>query len=74
MAPIYATVGLPMTKLPNENFKAYDNRGIVDKSLKETVTGQIGQALWNGAKVEGGRRVVIDRVRRKSGRSLATDL
>ena len=45
VAPIHATVVLPMTKLPQEIFKAYDIRGIVDKSLTETVTEQIGLSL-----------------------------
>ncbi len=74
VAPIHATVVLPMTKLPQEIFKAYDIRGIVDKSLTETVTEQIGQAIGTEATLAGDRSVVIGRDGRLSGPSLATAL
>ncbi|HIA77762.1 MAG TPA: phosphomannomutase/phosphoglucomutase [Gammaproteobacteria bacterium] len=63
-----------MTKLPQEIFKAYDIRGIVDKSLTETVTEQIGQAIGTEATLAGDRSVVIGRDGRLSGPSLATAL
>ena len=74
VARIHATVVLPMTKLPQEIFKAYDIRGIVDKSLTETVTEQIGQAIGTEATLAGDRSVVIGRDGRLSGPSLATAL
>ena len=46
-----------MTKLPAEIFKAYDIRGIVDKSLTADVVRQIGHALGSLA-VEQGQRLV----------------
>ena len=67
MAPIDATVVLPMTKLPQEIFKAYDIRGIVDKSLTETVTERIGQAIGTEAMLAGDHSVVIGRDGRLSG-------
>ena len=67
VAPIHATVVLTMTKLPQEIFKAYDIRGIVDKSLTETVTEQIGQAIGTEATLAGDRSVVIGRDGRLSG-------
>ncbi|MDK2752737.1 MAG: phosphomannomutase/phosphoglucomutase, partial [Gammaproteobacteria bacterium] len=63
-----------MTKLPQEIFKAYDIRGVVDKSLTETVTNQIGQAIGTEATLAGDRSVVIGRDGRLSGPSLATAL
>ena len=74
MALIHATVALPMTKLPQEIFKAYDIRGIVDKSLTETVTSQIGQAIGTEATLAGDQSVVIGRDGRLSGPSLAAAL
>ena len=63
-----------MTKLPQEIFKAYDIRGIVDKFLTETVTKNIGQAIGTEATLAGDRSVVIGRDGRLSGPSLATAL
>ena len=63
-----------MTKLPQEIFKAYDIRGIVDKSLTETVTERIGQAIGTEAMLAGDHSVVIGRDGRLSGPSLATAL
>ena len=63
-----------MTKLPQEIFKAYDIRGIVDKSLTETVTSQIGQAIGTEATLAGDQSVVIGRDGRLSGPSLAAAL
>ena len=74
VAPIHATVVLPMPKLPQEIFKAYDIRGIVDKSLTETVTEQIGQAIGTEATLAGDRSVVIGRDGRLTGPSLAPAL
>jgi phosphomannomutase/phosphoglucomutase len=44
-----------MTQLPAEIFKAYDIRGIVDKSLTADVVRRIGHALGSLA-VEQGQR------------------
>tara|TARA_B100001123_G_scaffold238373_1_gene266969 strand:- start:1964 stop:3373 length:1410 start_codon:yes stop_codon:yes gene_type:complete len=74
VAVIHATVVLPMTKLPQEIFKAYDIRGIVDKSLTETVTSQIGQAIGTEATLAGDQSVVVGRDGRLSGPSLAAAL
>ncbi len=63
-----------MTKLPQEIFKAYDIRGIVDKSLTETVTSQIGQAIGTEATLAGDQSVVVGRDGRLSGPSLAAAL
>ena len=63
-----------MTKLPPEIFKAYDIRGIVGKSLTETITRQIGQAIGTEAWRAGDRSVVIGRDGRLSGPSLVTVL
>lgn len=60
-----------MKTLPAEIFKAYDIRGIVDKSLTPGVVYQIGQALGSLAKEQGQTAIAIGRDGRLSGPSLA---
>ena len=48
-----------MPQLPAEIFKAYDIRGIVDKSLTADVVRKIGQALGTLALEAGRTRVVV---------------
>jgi phosphomannomutase / phosphoglucomutase len=63
-----------MTQPAAEIFKAYDIRGIVDKSLTvETVRG-IGQALGSEAIARGQKTIVVGRDGRLSGPSFATAL
>lgn len=60
-----------MKTLPAEIFKAYDIRGIVDKSLTPGVVYQIGQALGSLAQEQGQTAIAIGRDGRLSGPSLA---
>jgi phosphomannomutase/phosphoglucomutase len=57
-----------------EIFKAYDIRGIVDKSLTVETVRAIGQALGTEALVRGQTAIVIGRDGRLSGPSFATAL
>jgi phosphomannomutase/phosphoglucomutase len=61
-------------KYPKEIFKAYDIRGVVDKTLTENVVTDIGQALGSMAKEKGIERMVISRDGRLSGPALAKAL
>jgi len=63
-----------MMNLPEEIFKAYDIRGIVDKSLTTDVVRLVGQALGSEARDKGIDTVVIARDGRLSGPKLATAL
>ena len=60
-----------MTKLPAEIFKAYDIRGIVDKSLTADVVRQIGHALGSLAVEQGQKAIAVGRDGRLSGPELA---
>ena len=60
-----------MSQLPAEIFKAYDIRGIVDKSLTPDVVRQIGHALGSLAREEGQSAIAVGRDGRLSGPSLA---
>lgn len=59
---------------PHEIFKAYDIRGIVDKSLTEEITFNIGQAVGSEVIAKGGNSIVIGRDGRLSGPRLAQAL
>jgi phosphomannomutase len=60
----------PSDKFPHEIFKAYDIRGIVDKTLTTDITRQIGQAFGSEALSRGVDTVVIARDGRLSGPAL----
>jgi phosphomannomutase / phosphoglucomutase len=60
-----------MTQLPAEIFKAYDIRGIVDKSLTAGVVRQIGHALGSLAVEQGQKAIAVGRDGRLSGPELA---
>jgi phosphomannomutase / phosphoglucomutase len=60
-----------MSLLPAEIFKAYDIRGIVDKSLTADVVCQIGHALGSLAIEQGQKAIAIGRDGRLSGPELA---
>ena len=59
---------------PHEIFKAYDIRGIVDKTLTEDIVTRIGQALGSEVRACGGSEIVIGRDGRLSGPRLAQAL
>jgi len=59
---------------PHEIFKAYDIRGIVDKTLTNEMVRLIGRALGAEAKSQGVDTFVIGRDGRLSGLSLGTSL
>ena len=59
---------------PHEIFKAYDIRGIVDQTLDEALTRQIGQALGSEALDHGVDTLVVGRDGRDSGPRLAQAL
>ena len=60
-----------MTQLPAEIFKAYDIRGIVDKSLTADVVRRIGHALGSLASEQGQKAIAVGRDGRLSGPELA---
>ena len=60
-----------MSQLPAEIFKAYDIRGIVDKSLTADVVRQIGHALGSLAVEQGQEAIAVGRDGRLSGPELA---
>ena len=60
-----------MNPLPAEIFKAYDIRGIVDKSLTADVVRQIGHALGSLAAEQGQKAIAVGRDGRLSGPELA---
>jgi phosphomannomutase/phosphoglucomutase len=60
-----------MTQLPAEIFKAYDIRGIVNKSLTADVVRRIGHALGSLAAEQGQTAIAVGRDGRLSGPELA---
>ena len=60
-----------MNQLPAEIFKAYDIRGIVDKSLTADVVRQIGHALGSLAIEQGQKAIAVGRDGRLSGPELS---
>ncbi len=60
--------------LPPEIFKAYDIRGIVDKTLTAGIVERIGQALGSEARARNQNKFVIGRDGRLSGPGLAAAL
>ena len=63
-----------MSQLPAEIFKAYDIRGIVNKSLTADVVRQIGHALGSLAVEQGQKAIAVGRDGRLSGPELARAL
>ena len=63
-----------MLPLSKTIFKAYDIRGIIDKTLDASVARKIGQAFGQAALAKGEQRVVIGRDGRLSGPELAAAL
>ncbi|MES2129002.1 MAG: phosphomannomutase/phosphoglucomutase [Pseudomonadota bacterium] len=63
-----------MVALSKTIFKAYDIRGVIDKTLDAGVARQIGQAFGRAVLAKGERRVVIGRDGRLSGPALAAAL
>ncbi len=63
-----------MTSVPPEIFKAYDIRGIVDRTLTEPGVEAIGRALGTVAREKGVGRFVVGRDGRLSGARLADAL
>lgn len=59
---------------PHSIFKAYDIRGIVDETLTEEITHQIGQAVGSEVLAQGGTSIVIGRDGRLSGPRLSQAL
>ena len=60
-----------MSTLPAEIFKAYDIRGIVNKSLTADVVRQVGHALGSLAAEQGQKAIAVGRDGRLSGPELA---
>ena len=60
-----------MNQLPAEIFKAYDIRGIVNKSLTAEVVRKVGQALGSLALEQGQTAIAVGRDGRLSGPELA---
>ncbi len=60
-----------MSQLPAEIFKAYDIRGIVDKSLTADIVRRIGHALGSLAAEQGQKAIAVGRDGRLSGPELA---
>ncbi len=63
-----------MTSIAPEIFKAYDIRGIVDRTLTEEAAESIGRALGTVARTRGVNRFVVGRDGRLSGPKLARAL
>uniref|UniRef100_Q47AV2 Phosphomannomutase n=1 Tax=Dechloromonas aromatica (strain RCB) TaxID=159087 RepID=Q47AV2_DECAR len=63
-----------MRQLPAEIFKAYDIRGIVNKTLTADVVRQIGHALGSLAAEQGQKAIAVGRDGRLSGPELACAL
>lgn len=61
-------------EIPHEIFKAYDIRGIVDKTLTTEITFKIGQAVGSEVLASGSDSIVIGRDGRLSGPMLAEAL
>jgi phosphomannomutase/phosphoglucomutase len=63
-----------MTRIAPEIFKAYDIRGIVDRTLTEDAVARVGRALGSLAREQGNGVIVVGRDGRLSGPSLAAAL
>jgi phosphomannomutase/phosphoglucomutase len=63
-----------MVALSKTIFKAYDIRGVIDKTLDEGIARHIGRAFGAAALAKGEKRVVIGRDGRLSGPGLAAAL
>ena len=64
----------PSSRAPQEIFKAYDIRGIVEKALTPDVVEAIGQAIGSEGKARGVTEIAIGRDGRLSGPGLAAAL
>ncbi|WP_031434753.1 phosphomannomutase/phosphoglucomutase [Methylomarinum vadi] len=74
-APATAMPSVLKSQPNTENiFRAYDIRGVVDKSLTPEIVFKIGQALASEAKQQGVKTIVVGRDGRKSSQALATSL
>jgi phosphomannomutase/phosphoglucomutase len=60
-----------MTRIAPEIFKAYDIRGVVDRTLTEDAVEQVGRALGSLAREQGNGAIVVGRDGRLSGPRLA---
>jgi phosphomannomutase (EC 5.4.2.8) len=60
--------------LANEIFKAYDIRGVVDKTLTEDTVYKVGQGLGSMAVEAGEKAIIIGRDGRLSGPRLSEKL
>ena len=65
---------ITMLTLSPSIFKAYDIRGIIGKTLDESVARRIGQAFGTAVRAKGETTVVIGRDGRLSGPGLAAAL
>ncbi|MBI3545969.1 MAG: phosphomannomutase/phosphoglucomutase [Gammaproteobacteria bacterium] len=74
MSKLESAVDSAASSLPPEIFKAYDIRGIVDKSLTPEIVERIGHALGSEAISQQQKRFVIGRDGRLSGPSLSAAL
>ena len=63
-----------MNKLPHEIFKAYDIRGIVDKTLTTDIIRTIGHSIGSEAQARGLTSIAIGRDGRLSGSELSRSL
>lgn len=63
-----------MTSLAPEIFKAYDIRGIVDKTLTADAVRAIGRAIGSEARMRGQQKIAVGRDGRLSGPSLVAAL
>ncbi|MBO66815.1 MAG: phosphomannomutase/phosphoglucomutase [Acidiferrobacteraceae bacterium] len=61
-------------EIPSEIFKAYDIRGVVDRTLTETIVELIGWGIGNCAKSAGDKAVIVGWDGRSSGPSLSRAL
>ena len=60
-----------MTRIAPEIFKAYDIRGVVDRTLTTEAVELVGRALGSLAREQGGGAIVVGRDGRLSGPKLA---
>ena len=74
MPKTHSAAAATASSLPAEIFKAYDIRGIVDKTLTAGIVERIGQALGSEARARNQERFVIGRDGRLSGPELAAAL
>ena len=69
-----SAAGVAATSYPSEIFKAYDIRGIVDKTLTPSIVEGIGQAIGSEALKRGCRQIAVGRDGRLSGPDIVAAL